>query len=140
MTTRTLLALLLLAVLVLPGLADDLPAPTAADDAMCDRDSAIRAEAEAALRAAGIKADVIYRGGKRVVRCYDQAAELRRVEAQALVDEAAARGALVLEPATLEDALAVLRFEPRNEKAQQIVRARYDALRAEVRAKRGGPR
>lgn len=42
--------------------------------------------------------------------------------------------------AELVDALVVLRFEPTHAGALAIVRARYEALRAAARAKRGGGR
>ena len=139
MTTRTRFAVLasLLVVGALAGLAG------AQEVDPDDFSHPVRCELNAARMEAGlVRSTVVYDRRAKAWRIEtDPSERLRQAEADALcaaVCAEAALGPLVVDPATVEDALVVLRFEPGHAKAQQLVRARYESLRTAARTKRAG--
>lgn len=108
-----------------------------------DLDHPTRKELNEARREAGLTlSTVVYdRAGKRWrIECdpSEKAQQAMADDLCAQVCAEASKGPLTIEPATIEDALVVLRFETNNTAALALVRARYAELRQAARQKRAG--
>lgn len=103
----------------------------AQDGAAVQRSAERSREIHEAIAARGIPiASVRCRDGRFELALGPACTAAQRAEAEALRDAIAARAPTTITVTSLEDALVVLRFEPCNDSANQVVRARYQQLRA----------
>lgn len=106
------------------------------------QDPPIDGERVAAVRAALDRAfipveSVDYAGGRYRILFRSDASDGQRNEAQVICDALCQEVDSGVSVGTLEDALVVLRYEPFNQSARELVRARYEALKRQARTTRG---